>query len=121
MNARILLVEDEAPVANYLAMFLEEEGFDVDRAATLKEAEAAAKSHPYNLLLLDVMLPDGNADDWLPKWREANSQIPVLMVTGLGADDPRLRRCLSAGALGWIPKTARVEGLLGQVRRALGR
>jgi DNA-binding response OmpR family regulator len=119
MKPRILIVEDEGPVANYLAMFLEQEGFQVDRAATLKEAETAASSHSYNLLLLDVMLPDGNADDWLPKWRKLNSEIPVLMVTGLGANDPRLRNSLNAGALGWIPKTGRVEGLLTQVRRAL--
>jgi two-component system alkaline phosphatase synthesis response regulator PhoP len=119
MRSRILLVEDEQPIANYLALFLEQEGFQVERAANLGEADQATVRNQYDLILLDVMLPDGNADQWLPNWRKAHPDTPVLMVTGLGPGDERLRRCLHSGAAGWIPKTSRVEGLLGDIRRAL--
>ena len=119
MKKRILLVEDEAAVASYLGDFLEQEGFEVVRATTIQQANDLLESS-FKLIMLDLMLPDGTGDELLPRIREAAPNVPVLMVTAAPPDDERLVKCLQAGAIGYVNKTARIEELIRHLRRALG-
>ena len=118
MKKRILLIEDEPAVANYLGTFLEEEGFEVVRAPSLLQARTHLSSR-FDLVMLDLMLPDGTGDVLLPKIRELAPGVPVLMVTGAASNDERLVTCLKIGAIGYVNKAARLDELLRHLRRAL--
>ena len=117
-SRRILLIEDEAAVSNYLSLLLEQEGFEIKRASSLGEARASLPGD-FELILLDLMLPDGTGDEILPHIRAAAPTTPILIVTGAPPNDERLVKCLKSGAAGYIPKSGRVEELLRHIWRAL--
>jgi len=95
----ILLVEDESSLAVTVADRLESEGYVVTTAGDGEEAETAALSQTFDLIVLDVMLPKKNGFDVCRDLRQRNIQIPILMLTArtevvdrvvglkLGADD----------------------------------
>ncbi len=115
---RILLIEDEPAVSNYLTHLLQQEGFQMTHAPTLNQARALLPGS-FDLILLDLVLPDGTGDDLLPSLRATVPDTPILIVTGALANDERLVKCLKSGAVGYIPKSGRVEDLLRSIRRAL--
>ena len=99
MNARILVVDDEAHILEFVRGYLERDGYEVLTASDGDEAiELANQAHP-DLLVLDVMLPRRSGFDVLRSLRSAGSSIPVIMLTArddlidrvagleLGADD----------------------------------
>ena len=119
MKKCILLIEDDAAVADYLTAFLEREGFEVVIAADLAAARQALSSK-FTLILLDLTLPDGTGDKFIPEIRQQAPSVPILMVTGAAAHDERLAQCLEAGAIGFVNKGARVDEIAKHLRRALG-
>jgi DNA-binding response OmpR family regulator len=116
---RILLIEDESPVADYVGMFLRNAGYEIDRAESGELALSRVASSRYDLILLDLILPDATGRDLLPEIKKLAPETPVMIVSGLGPDDERLVFCLKNGAVGYIPKSSRAEELLTAVRRAL--
>ena len=119
MKKRILLIEDDAAVAEYLTAFLEREGFAVVIAADLASARQSLSSD-FTLVLLDLTLPDGTGDKFIPEIRQHSPSVPILMVTGAAAHDERLAKCLEAGAIGYVNKGARVDEIAKHLRHALG-
>ena len=119
MKKRILLIEDEAAVAEYLRDFLSREGFEVSLATTLLEAKKNLGAG-FDLIMLDLSLPDGSGDELISHIKSAAPDVPVLMVTGAAANDERLLKCLQAGAAGYVNKAARVDEIARHLRRALG-
>ena len=86
MRTRILLVEDEPTISEPLAESLGRDGFEADVAATLAGArEAFRRDAPY-LVLLDVILPDGDGRDLAREIRK-ESDVPIVMLTARGDDD----------------------------------
>src|SRR4051812_43640817 len=77
---RILVVEDEAELAEAIAARLRSEAFGVDVAGTVAEARFHADVHPYNVVLLDRRLPDGEGLLLCREWRENGVQTPILML-----------------------------------------
>jgi DNA-binding response OmpR family regulator len=116
---KILIIEDEQAVADYVGMFLRDAGYAVERARDGEEARTAISGNPYDLVLLDLMLPDITGLELLPELKRHGPNTPVLIVSGLAADDERLVNCLRNGAAGSVPKASRAEELLAAVRRAL--
>lgn len=116
---KILLIEDEVAVAEYLGMFLRNSGYLVDEACDARQARARVAKKRYDLVLLDLILPDGTGPEILPEIQASAPGTPVMIVTGLAHDDPRLVDCLRNGAAGYIPKSARADELLTAIRRAL--
>jgi DNA-binding response OmpR family regulator len=116
---KILLIEDEQPVADYVGMFLRDAGYSVERASDAAQAQAKVASNSYDLILLDLMLPDATGPELLPKLKSVVPKTPVLVVTGVAYDDDRLVECLKNGAAGWVPKSSRADQLLTAVRRVL--
>lgn len=96
---KILLVEDDAALADGLLSSLNEVGYQVTRAASLGYADAALRAHSYDLMILDLGLPDGDGMDLLTRLRARKLALPVLILTArdglndritglrLGADD----------------------------------
>jgi DNA-binding response OmpR family regulator len=116
---RLLLVEDERQLAEHLSRGLREEGYAVDAAVTASSAQRLAIENPYDLVVLDVMLPDGSGLQLLRGWREEGSSVPVLMLTARDRLDDRVEG-LDAGADDYLTKPFAFAELLARLR-ALGR
>jgi len=77
----ILLIDDEENLRRTLAMILAREGYQVDTAATIKEARERVETSTYNLIFLDLKLPDANGLSLLPELRKRFPNMPVLILT----------------------------------------
>ena len=86
---KVLVIDDERPIAEPLADALRREGFDVHLAATAADGLEAFSAHAPDIVLLDVMLPDGDGRDVLRQIRQA-SRTPVVMVSARGEEMDRV-------------------------------
>ncbi|MBC8368926.1 MAG: sigma-54-dependent Fis family transcriptional regulator [Planctomycetes bacterium] len=122
MNAhkyRILLIEDEQSLAKILLLQLRALGFECEGASSLAEADAALNEHIYDLLLLDIGLPDGNGIDYLDNLRNRDGlQMPVIIITG-DANVDNAVRAMKVGATDFIPKPETADEILIAVEKAL--
>jgi len=117
---RILLVEDDRKAAGLLVRGLREEGFVVDHAASLAEADEAAFVTTHDLIVLDGMLPDGDGVALCRTLRARGQQVPVLMLTARDALSDRVDG-LNAGADDYLTKPFEFEELLARLRALLRR
>lgn len=117
---KILIVEDEAKICDYLRQGLSEAGFVVDHARNGLDGNHLAMTEHYDLLILDVMLPD--VDGWriLESVREAGKQVPVLFLTARDSVDDRVKG-LELGADDYLVKPFAFAELLARVRTLLRR
>ncbi|HTO73960.1 MAG TPA: response regulator transcription factor [Gemmatimonadales bacterium] len=122
--SRILVIEDNATLAQGLRNNLEYEGHAVVVAGTAAEGMAAARSGETDLVILDLMLPDGHGQRLLRELRDQGLDTPVLILTAL-ADEADKVRGFRAGADDYVTKPfglmeliARVEALLRRRRRS---
>jgi DNA-binding response OmpR family regulator len=115
----ILVVEDDARVARLVARGLTEAGHRVDLAEDGDEGLARAESRAYDLIVLDVMLPELSGIEVAREVRSAKVQTPILMLTARDAVPDRVLG-LDAGADDYLTKPFALEELLARVR-ALGR
>jgi DNA-binding response OmpR family regulator len=86
MNEIILLVEDNERILYGNKRMLMRRGYKVETALTLKEAKSILENIPPDIIVLDIMLPDGNGLDFLQEQRRT-SNVPVLLLTGLTAPE----------------------------------
>lgn len=117
---RLLLVEDEHRLAERLARGLREEGFSVDLAATGAAARDRAAEIEYDLVLLDLGLPDGSGIDLLREWRSDGFGAPVLILTARDLVEEKVEG-LNAGADDYLTKPFAFEEVLARVRALLRR
>jgi two-component system, OmpR family, response regulator MprA len=118
-GSRILVVEDDRPIAAMLERVLGTEGYDVDVAGDGNEALRRARERPFDLVVLDLMLPglDGIA---VCRRLRATSPIPILVLTARGRTEDRVRG-LDSGADDYVAKPFHNEELLARVRALLRR
>jgi DNA-binding response OmpR family regulator len=117
---RVLIVEDDTGIATGLAATLRGSGYAVDVTATLALASAALRVEPFDLVLLDLSLPDGDGLDWLRQVRSSGSVMPVLIMTARDALPDRVAG-LDEGADDYVVKPFEPEELLARMRVALRR
>lgn len=117
---RILIAEDDPKLAELLCRGLREEGFVVDLAETAEDAEWMACETLYDVVLLDVMLPDGTGIEVCNRMRAAERWAPVIMVTARDAVADRIRG-LDAGADDYLTKPFSFDELLARIRAVLRR
>ena len=117
--ARILIVEDEAKIARFIELELAHEGYEVDKVEDGRAGVDAALSSPYDLILLDVLLPHLNGMEVLRRIRR-ESDVPVIMLTARDAVMDKVAG-LDAGADDYITKPFAIEELLARIRVALKR
>jgi two-component system, OmpR family, response regulator len=115
---RILVVEDEAGIADFLCRGLESDGYAVTRAADGEEGEAKALSGEFDLVLLDLMLPGLDGLELLASVRRSYPALPVILLTARGQVEDRVRG-LDSGATDYVTKPFSFEELAARVRAHL--
>lgn len=117
---RVLVVEDEAKVASFIARGLGEAGYTVDVASQGPAALEEATVNDYDLILLDVMLPGIDGWEVLSRYREGGGNSPVMMLTARNAVEDKVRG-LDSGADDYLTKPFALTELLARVRVLLRR
>lgn len=117
---RFLLVEDNADLAETLEARLSLDGYAVDWAASLADAEDHLAVAEYDLILLDITLPDGDGRDFLAAHRRGRSATPVIVMTARSAVSDRVA-LLDTGADDYITKPFDFLELSARIRAVLRR
>ncbi|MES2800990.1 MAG: response regulator transcription factor [Bdellovibrionota bacterium] len=117
---RILVIEDQAKTAQFLKRGLNEVGYSVDIAESGSAGESYIASSEYDLIILDVMLPDQNGMDTARHIRRDGFQGPILMLTALATTKDKVHG-LDAGADDYLTKPFAFDELLARVRALLRR
>jgi two-component system phosphate regulon response regulator PhoB len=122
MGARILIVEDEAPLTELLRYNLAAEGYDVETVMRGDEAEIRLKETPPDLIVLDWMLPGMSGIELCRRLRTRTEteRLPIIMLTARGEESERVRG-LATGADDYIVKPFSVPELLARIRALLRR
>src|ERR1051325_609339 len=120
MAKRILLVEDEENLRKTIRLNLEMEGYDVTESKDGKAAYDSFRSAHFDLIVLDVMLPEMDGYTLCRKIRLENSDVPVIFLTAKGASDERVQG-LKMGADDYLAKPFNLEELLLRVSNLLKR
>jgi DNA-binding response OmpR family regulator len=116
---RLLLIEDDVRLCKLVKEYLEPMGYAVQMAHTGPDGLALALAEPFHAVLLDVMLPGMDGFEVLRQLR-AQSNVPVLMLTGRGEEADRIVG-LEMGADDYVPKTFSTRELLARLRAVLRR
>jgi two-component system KDP operon response regulator KdpE len=115
----VLVVDDEAPMRKYISANLKVRGYDVLTAADGSEALKLIDERPFDLLILDIMMPGPDGLAVLARVRR-DMDVPVLMLSARGRERDKVE-ALDAGADDYLTKPFGVEELLARVRAALRR
>jgi heavy metal response regulator len=119
-NMKILVVEDEKRVTQFIRKGLKEEGHAVDVAYDGEEGGFLAEVNDYDLIILDLMLPKKNGITMCREIRERGVATPILMLTARDSIEDKVRG-LDAGADDYLAKPFAFEELLARVRALLRR
>jgi heavy metal response regulator len=117
---RVLVVEDEKKTASFVRKALQAEGFAVDVCHDGDDALAAARGTPFDVIVLDIMLPGRDGLGVLKQLRERKNSTPVLLLSARGEVNERVEG-LNAGADDYLPKPFELSELIARVRALLRR
>lgn len=120
MNENILVVEDDLFLRDGLSEMLHKEGYSVKSADNCLTAKEELKKEQFNLIILDVMLPDGSGFDLCSYIRESDANTPILFLTACD-DEIQIVRGLDLGADDYVTKPFKLLELLSRVRALLRR
>jgi DNA-binding NtrC family response regulator len=119
-QGNVLIIDDEAAIRESLQTLLELEGYGVGTAASGEEGLARLGDRPFDLVLLDLALPDRNGIDLLPEIRAIDPQLSIIMITAYGTVEDAVR-AMQSGATNFLQKPWDNEKLLADVRAAVAR
>ncbi len=114
-SMKILLIEDEPKVASFIKKGLEEQSYEVDQAYDGSLGIRLALQKEYDLIILDIILPNMNGLDVCREIRRHNSTVSILMLTALGTTDDKIIG-LDAGADDYLTKPFEFKELLARIR-----
>lgn len=112
---RVLVVEDERKISTYLKRGLEEQGYAVDAAFTGREGLDFAEAARYDMIILDILLPEMDGLAVCRELRKRDNRAPILMLTARDAVDDRVKG-LDAGADDYLVKPFALKELLARLR-----
>lgn len=115
---RILIIDDDQMLCTMITSLLESSGFVVRSAPSLTDGYALAAEEAFDILMLDVQLPDGNGLDSIPRFSTVPSRPEIIIMTG-DADSDGAQQAIESGAWDYIEKTHIIKELLLPVTRAL--
>jgi DNA-binding NtrC family response regulator len=116
----VLIIDDEAEIRESLQTLLEMEGYDVETAATGQQGLHRAGERAFDLILLDLALPDRNGMDILMDLHTEDPGLSVIMITAYGTVENAVR-AMQSGAVNFIQKPWDNEKLLADVRATVAR
>ena len=116
----VLIIDDEVGIRESLQTLLELEGYDVETAANGEQGISRIGDRPFDLVLLDLALPDRNGIDLLAEIRAHAPQLSVIMITAYGTVENAVK-AMQAGAANFVQKPWDNEKLLADVRSAVAR
>src|ERR1700720_3848778 len=114
----LLIVDDEASLRDFLSIVFEEDGWRVETASSVAEGRAALQKDEPDLVLCDLMLPDGSGLDMLREIKAQNPSIAVIMITAHTSTKSAVD-ALKAGAFDYIAKPFDIDELKIIVRKAV--
>jgi DNA-binding NtrC family response regulator len=117
-RGRILVIDDESEIRESLEALLEMEGYTVDLAGNAAEGERALNSRAYDLVLLDMMMPDRSGLDVLSDFRQRDRDTPVFLVTAYASVESAVR-ALKLGANDFVSKPWNNDKLLLEIQRVI--
>ncbi len=117
MTATVLIVDDEETARNFISEALRDAGYEAIEAGTLKEANKAIDKGVGDIILLDVMLPDGSGLSLLDRLALENPRPPVILITAFGEVDIAVD-AMKKGALDFLQKPLDLDRLLQAVERS---
>ena len=117
-QARILVVDDERSMQEFLEIFLCREGFDVTTAGDVDAALVAIDSDDYDLVITDIQMPGRSGLDLLREIRERAPETVVLMITAFASTDTAIA-AMKEGAYDYITKPFKVEEIRLVIEKAL--
>src|SRR5918993_5718086 len=117
---RVLLIEDEATIAKSIELMLSTEGFNVYTTDLGEEGLDLGKLYDYDIILLDLNLPDMHGYDVLKKLRTAKVGPPVLILSGMSEMDSKVRP-LGFGADDYVPKPFHRDELVARIQAVVRR
>jgi len=117
-NYRILVVDDEKVIREFLRDFLSDQGYEIDLATDGKEALDKIKRSNYDLVITDIKMPNANGIEVLKKVKRKNSNTEVIIITGYPSLDTEAE-CKNFGAAGYIVKPFQINQIKLLVGRAL--
>ena len=112
---RVLIVEDDAELAELLALHLREDGFEAERAATGAQGLEKARRSRYELVILDIMLPGIDGLTICRRLRELERSLPILMLTAKSEETDKVVG-LEVGADDYVTKPFGIRELMARVR-----
>jgi DNA-binding response OmpR family regulator len=112
---RILVIEDEAKVANFIKKGLQQSGYEVDIAADGEEGYDKIRNGGFDLILLDLMLPQMSGLDLIPRMRECKPAIPIIAVTAKASVEDRVEG-LNLGCDDYLVKPFSFAELLARIQ-----
>ena len=115
----ILMIEDDSTIAFGVKYALEQEGFNIDICKDLESSRKNIQEKEYSIILLDVMLPDGNGYDFCKEIRE-NNEIPVIFLTACD-EEVNIVMGLDIGGDDYMAKPFRVRELISRIKAVLRR
>ncbi|MGE7114546.1 response regulator transcription factor [Lysinibacillus sp. NPDC047702] len=118
MTNRILIIEDEENIARVLQLELQFEGYEAVMAHTGTDGLLKYREQQWDLILLDIMLPEMSGMDVLKRIRATESQTPVIMLTAKNEVEDKVKG-LDLGANDYVTKPFEIEELLARIRSAL--
>ncbi len=118
MSSRLLVVDDEQSLLEFLHLLFEEEGYEVDRANSVTEAREKIPGTSYDLVLCDILMPDGNGLELLKEIKERHPHTAVIMMTAYTSTKSAIE-AMKLGAYNYISKPFDVEELKVVVAGAL--
>ncbi len=122
MTARLLLIDDDIRLTGMVGDYLRTNGYEVDSAGTLAQGRERLRGQPYDALVLDLMLPDGDGLELTKELRAdiRHKRLPLLMLTARGEPLDRVVG-LELGADDYLPKPFEARELLARIKALLRR
>ena len=117
---RILLVEDDKPTAESIEMMLQSESFVVDTTELGEDGLEIGKIYDYDIIILDLMLPDIDGYEVLRRLRDARVETPILILSGLGELENKVKG-LGSGADDYLTKPFHKSELIARVNAIIRR
>ena len=116
--SKILIIDDDKSVCRTLARIIEKSGYYASCAHSLSQGMAAAYNDAFDLIFLDVTLPDGNGLNALPSLQKAPSSPEIIIITGQG-DPDGAELAIRSGAWAYVQKPLSLKNMKLQLSRAL--